>query len=187
MDRRIKYTKKVIKETFLELLEEKEITKITVLELCKKADINRATFYRYYLDIFDLLEKLEEEFVDELRQSYKSFNTVHNQLYDYVFAILKGCYNNKKFVKIIFKTKKNILFLDKIFEDAYTQCEEKWKNTIPNISQEEIEYTTIFIFNGTIGVINYWILNNFDKNIEDVAEIITELCFNGINKFIYKK
>ena len=66
MDRRIKYTKKVIKESFFQLLEEKDITKVTVSELCEKADINRATFYRYYIDIFDLLEKIKEEFVKEI-------------------------------------------------------------------------------------------------------------------------
>ena len=32
MDRRIKYTKKIIKETFLNLLEEKELNKITVVK-----------------------------------------------------------------------------------------------------------------------------------------------------------
>ena len=53
MDRRIKYTKKIIKDCFFELLSEKDINKITVSELCNKADINRATFYRYYIDIYD--------------------------------------------------------------------------------------------------------------------------------------
>ena len=46
MDRRIKYTKNIIKTTFLKKLEEKEINKITVSEICKEADVNRATFYR---------------------------------------------------------------------------------------------------------------------------------------------
>ena len=68
MDRRVKYTKKVIKETFISLLEEKELNKITVSELCSIADINRATFYRYYLDIYDLYDKIRDEFVSELKQ-----------------------------------------------------------------------------------------------------------------------
>ena len=80
MDRRIQYTKKVIKETCIELLSEKDITKVSVSELCKKADINRATFYRYYLDIFDLLSKIEDEFVEELKNSYKDYNTKDNEL-----------------------------------------------------------------------------------------------------------
>ena len=55
MDRRVKYTKKVIKDTFLSLLEKKNISNISVKELCEMADINRGTFYRYYIDIYDLL------------------------------------------------------------------------------------------------------------------------------------
>jgi AcrR family transcriptional regulator len=59
MDRRTKYTKKMIKDTLIDLLlEGKDITKVTVSEICEIADINRATFYRYYLDIFDLLDKM---------------------------------------------------------------------------------------------------------------------------------
>ena len=53
MDRRVKYTKMIIRETFINLLEKKNINKITVSEICKEADINRATFYRYYLDVYD--------------------------------------------------------------------------------------------------------------------------------------
>ena len=56
MDRRTKYTKNIIKETFIDLLSEKDISKVSVSEICKIADINRATFYRYYLDVFDLLD-----------------------------------------------------------------------------------------------------------------------------------
>ena len=62
MDRRVKYTKKVIKDTFLSLLEDKDISNISVKELCDIADVNRGTFYRYYEDIYDLLKKIEEEF-----------------------------------------------------------------------------------------------------------------------------
>ena len=36
MDRRTKYTKKIIKETFINLLEQKELTKITVEKLLMK-------------------------------------------------------------------------------------------------------------------------------------------------------
>ena len=186
MDRRTKYTQKIIKETLLELLEEKEINKITVLELCKKADINRATFYRYYIDIYDLLNKLENEFVDELRESYKNYD-LDTKLYDYIYAILKGCENNKKFVKLVFNNKKNILFLNKILEDAYDRCKRKWEKTNKDLTEEDIEYITVYIFNGTIGVINYWIYNDFNKDIETVAKTIENLCYNGIENIINKK
>ena len=43
-DRRTRYTRQTIKDTFLELLKQKSFTKITVTEICKNAEINRGTF-----------------------------------------------------------------------------------------------------------------------------------------------
>ena len=56
-DRRTLKTKKAILQAFSELLKEKELRKITVQEIVDKADISRVTFYKYYLDVYDL-EKL---------------------------------------------------------------------------------------------------------------------------------
>lgn len=188
MDRRTKYTKKVIKDTLIDLLlDDKDITKVTVSEICQIADINRATFYRYYLDIFDLLDKMEEDFVNEFKSSYEDYNYEDNSLYDYVLALLKICYENKNLIKVLFSTKNNIYFLNEVLNDAYIRCKEKWEHDLPEISVETEEFATAFIFNGTLGVINYWIQNDFDKSIEELANIITNLSYYGIEKFIYGK
>lgn len=187
MDRRIQYTKKVIKETCIELLSEKDITKVSVSELCKKADINRATFYRYYLDIFDLLSKIQNEFVDELKDSYKDYNSKDNELCDYVLALLKTCLNNKNLVKILFYSKNSISFLDAILEDAYTRFKDRWQSDVPDLKEEDIEYATVYIFNGTLGIVNYWIQNDFNEKIEPLAKTIVDLSYFGSKKFIYKK
>ena len=47
-DRRTRYTRQTIKDTFLELLKQKSFTKITVTEICKNAEINRGTFYLHF-------------------------------------------------------------------------------------------------------------------------------------------
>ena len=144
MDRRVKYTKKIIKETTLSLLKEKDISKITISEICTLADINRATFYRYYLDIYDLLEKIEEEFILELVTATED-------------------------------------------EDDTKSCA-IWKRDLrDDITINEMEFAFIFIFNGSLGVINYWIKNDFKEDIDDIASRVQELCYYGIKKFLYKK
>ena len=61
LDARIRYTKMVIQESFAALLKERPINRITVKEICEGAEINRATFYKYYADAYDLLDKIEEQ------------------------------------------------------------------------------------------------------------------------------
>lgn len=62
-------SQKYIIETFLELRKHKPIEKISIVELCKKADINKSTFYVYYHDIYDLSEQLEDEMVENIKNS----------------------------------------------------------------------------------------------------------------------
>ena len=67
-DARVRYTRKIIQETFLDLLKDKPISKITVKEICDKAEINRGTFYKHYQDCYDLLEKIEAEGIQEFEK-----------------------------------------------------------------------------------------------------------------------
>lgn len=187
MDRRIKYTKKIIKDTFLELLAKKDITKITVSEICKIADINRATFYRYYLDVFNLLDSIEEEFVTELKQAYQPSQDEKKSIYGFSTSMLTVFVENKELVKILFNTNNNLHFLNDVLEVAFDRCKERWEKDLPELSQEDMEYAAIFIFNGALGILNFWVKNDFDKNIEEISEIIETLSCYGTKKFIYKR
>ncbi|MDR1796642.1 MAG: TetR/AcrR family transcriptional regulator [Clostridiales Family XIII bacterium] len=60
-DLRARYTKQILGESLLQLLEEKPLGKITVKELCAAADINRATFYAHFSDIYELMDEMKKE------------------------------------------------------------------------------------------------------------------------------
>ena len=62
-DQRTRITKKLVRESFLALLSKKDIRHITVKEICEMAQVNRGTFYKYYLDVYDLKEQIENEFL----------------------------------------------------------------------------------------------------------------------------
>lgn len=68
MDKRVIKTKKAIKEAFISLRMQFPIKKIYVETLCQKALINKSTFYRYYMDIYDLVEQLQDEALQPIRQ-----------------------------------------------------------------------------------------------------------------------
>ena len=58
-DRRVRRTKKMLTQALTQLMQEKQIKEITVKELTDLADMNRGTFYLYYRDVYDMLEKLD--------------------------------------------------------------------------------------------------------------------------------
>lgn len=65
MDLRVVKTRDSIKQAFYELRKQKPVQKITVKELCERAQINKATFYLHYDNIYQLSEILEDELIAE--------------------------------------------------------------------------------------------------------------------------
>ena len=52
------YTKKIIREEFIKILNERPLNKITVKDVASACDINRNTFYYYYTDIYAILSEI---------------------------------------------------------------------------------------------------------------------------------
>lgn len=74
MDRRIKRTRNAVFNAVLDLMVEKDTSKITVLELCKKADINKSTFYLHYKSMDDCLHSCFQTIMDEVIEISKRIN-----------------------------------------------------------------------------------------------------------------
>jgi hypothetical protein len=60
-DLRVQRTRKLLQQALIELTVEKGFAAITVRDITKRAMVNRSTFYRHYLDKFDLLEQYMNE------------------------------------------------------------------------------------------------------------------------------
>ena len=67
-------TKRMLVDTFLELLHKKPLSKITVSEIVNTCHINRKTFYYHFTDIYDLLEWYLNEKVNETLGAFDLVN-----------------------------------------------------------------------------------------------------------------
>ncbi|WP_141504653.1 TetR/AcrR family transcriptional regulator [Paenibacillus luteus] len=68
VDRRILKTQEALKKAVLELMAEKNFDHITIQDLSDRANVSRGTIYLHYLDKYDLLDKLIETHIIELRE-----------------------------------------------------------------------------------------------------------------------
>src|ERR1043165_5952074 len=60
-DLRVRRTRKLLQQAFIELTVEKGFAALTVRDITERAMVNRSTFYRHYLDKYDLLEQYMNE------------------------------------------------------------------------------------------------------------------------------
>ena len=66
-DLRVVKTRRNIEDTFLRLLRDVPFERITVKMVVEEALVNKGTFYRHYLDKYDLAEKAAARVVGEVR------------------------------------------------------------------------------------------------------------------------
>ena len=74
--------KKEIKETFLQLLEERPFSQINVKEIVKACGINRNSFYYHYADLPALVEEVIDEQIGRFVREQDSFSSLEESMAD---------------------------------------------------------------------------------------------------------
>ena len=96
---RSRSTRSHIKDTFLTMLKKTPFLHIRITVLCQRAKITRATFYAYYLDIYDLVDEIMEDalvFLDSItdRNCHDSFEDLWEVVRQNNLEVFKA-YNNR--------------------------------------------------------------------------------------------
>jgi len=70
------FTKKAIKDTFIELLNDRPLSQITVKDIVEKCGINRNSFYYHFHDIPSLIEEIVTEEANRIIDKYKTLDSL---------------------------------------------------------------------------------------------------------------
>ena len=70
-NRRIRKSRKELKDALIELMETKDFKKITITDIVTFADLNRGTFYKHYQTKEELLNELMDDVMEDLITSFK--------------------------------------------------------------------------------------------------------------------
>lgn len=201
LDRRIRKTRRVIRQCLTELLKTKRIQDITVREISEKADINRGTFYLHYRDIFDLMEQIENELLEELEDvlnHFKASDLLSNPalVFTRVFHLVK---ENSDMVSILIGQNGDINFVNRLKDIIREKCLKDWmelfrpgagggrqtsrssQNTLLDDSAFEAYYS--FTVTGCIGLVQYWLDSGLKETPEQLASLVEQIISKGLRMF----
>ncbi len=180
-DARVRYTKMIIQVNFISLLKQKPLNKITVKEICALSEINRATFYKYYADAYDLMEKIENEIIQELRETME--NSIHDGINKTLIRILEKMKEHCSLYVTLFSNHGDISFPIKIFRICYGEFESYIHKKYPNLSETQREWIYTYAAQGSSGILNCWISDGLKEAPADVAKFIEQLISSTLNNF----
>ncbi len=173
-DRRTIKTKKALRDALAELLTKKELHKITVQEITNIADVNRVTFYRHFLDVYDLYDKTVQEIFIEIGLLILQLEKLQpDKAFDELVSYID---QNHTVFKMIFcpNVKSSIRFkFEKCIEGLFLQLEAEKDGAGPRDSK--LAYYNRYRSHGCVAVLEKWVTDNFAETKEFMVRTLSEL------------
>ncbi len=184
IDRRVRLTKQLIKDSLIELMQEHPISRISVKMLCETAEINRSTFYTYYTDTYDLLHQIQQEVIAELSEhiSHAAFSEPSNLTVLAMTQILDYARQNSALFKVLLSKNGD----DTFHKDIMLLAQEKTIKELRNlklIDERTNEYLQLFVITGTLNVVEKWLMDDMPESTQQMAEFCSTLLYQGLSGY----
>lgn len=167
-NRRVRMTKRLMKDALLELLEVKPLEKITVTDVCAAADVNRSSFYAHYQDIHALLRELEDEVLEHIPVpegpigADSAFPAALELYFDHV-------QQNARLFRALILRREDARF-DRRLVDAVMA------RNRPLLEGDAGRYAYVFFVNGVVGLLREWLGEGCPLSSREMARLVLALC-----------
>ena len=194
-DQRTLLTYSLLRQAFTELLQQKPIQRITVKELCQKAGVNRSTFYAHYVDIYDLLAKLEEDMVEDFQRALEPLLSAGGEKGDSLedaqqvepslLRIMTGIYqclkDNVDICTVTLGEHGDKAFALRILSLGWESCLAAYSNHLWGASPKQLEFFYAFVSNGHIGLLQKWQEEGMTTSVEEMARMAQSIMLHGMD------
>ncbi len=176
-NQRFRETDQKIRQCMLSLLQSKPIEKITVGELCRLSGCNRSTFYAHFLDVYDLLDKIQIQIYQDMKAHFESadvqkYEAISPQL---LSIMLTHIQESKMFYRAYFSCGRAALdhpenrLYDYFIRPYFTKIGFDFNN---DSDSRKAWYHFRFFFDGMISVIRQWLNAGCPESPQELSGII---------------
>lgn len=162
-DLRVLKTKKALKKSLEELLQNESFDKLTVSEICENAFVNRVTFYCHYQDKYELLQ----DFIDDIKNKviertladFTDKKAIKNNIERFCIALTNNIIDitveNKSILRAFTNEGNQVAIY--MIEDFAIKELSKLYDEIAKFNADDNSYLIPFIVGGASKIINEWL------------------------------
>lgn len=177
-NRKILMTKHALSTALMTMLKTQHITQITVSKLCDTANINRTTFYKYYVNVLELLEEIENRILETFYISLGQMqHFAMNEKALYILQVLfEYVKTNHNYIAVLLTNSNYTAFQQKLIKALYERIDDNFP-----VSNSKNPVAFVYIIHGSIALIQQWIRNDFDLTSIEISKTILEFSNRLIN------
>ena len=186
IDRRVRKTRRALKEALIEKLKDKPIQEITVREIADEIDINRGTFYQHYRDIYDMLSQIESELFGEFGELLYNSDKHHtHDIMSTFIGFVTLLKENRDLVLVLLGPNGDPAFVDRVKEMVREHVIDAWMRVNSSDMIQYFDYYYEFVVAGCIGLFQKWLATGAKESPEKLAQMVDAI-LNGGSDMIYK-
>lgn len=185
-DHRTRLTKMMIRKAFMDLLKQKPIQSISIRELCETAGINRGTFYTHYADIYDLMQRIEEEMLADFEKALEPLFQLQEEPFNPVTistGIFQCLRDNSDLCAVTLGDYGDKRFAAKLINIGRERCVDTYLKYFKGASPKQIEYFYAFVSAGCIGLLRKWLDDGMTCSAQEIAEMAENIMLYGLGIF----
>lgn len=173
-------TRQNLIDAFWSLYCEKRIEKITVKEVAQKAGYNRGTFYEYFIDVYDVLEQIEQSLIpsiDELPPIAMPDKNMGMPL----DMFMKLYEKNSKYYSVLLGDKGDPAFATKLKNSTKPALKQAFSQN-SDLDPIEFDFILEYVLSAMIGIMSYWFRQDKVMPAENLIALMYDLMENGVTK-----
>lgn len=170
-------SRRMIREAYMELLKEKDLSKITVTDIITRADLNRATFYAHYPDVRGVTEEIENEIIEKMLEVLKEFQftSFFRNPAPLLLKISRYLEEDTDFYRILVRANGSEIFMEKlkkVFSDHMLN-----DSDIPESMQQSkmVELRVCYFAGGIVNLYKQWFRGDLNCTLNDIALEVSKL------------
>lgn len=181
IDRRVRKTQRQLRLALAQLMRQKPVQKITVRELADLVDINRATFYLHYRDVFDLLRRTEDDLAQDFNRiiEYHQSDLSQGTLQPLLQELFCNIQENADLIQVLLGENGDISFVNRLKEFVRTVCLSHYTSARAQTNSTHFEYSFSYMVSGCIGLFQRWLDGGMQESCDEMAALTEQLILHG--------
>lgn len=187
-DRRVRKSKRAIKQAFIQLLKENNLDRITIQQISDLADVNRGTFYLNYEDKYALLDEMENEQIEkikgfvDIRKMDLSTKNSDRFIEDFANKIIKNVIthieHNIEFYQVILNLERKSQIEEQLADIVRSNIKHLIGNK-DNVFGISENYYLSYVVGSMMSMIKYWVSDENRVSVEELVNYVSTIASTG--------
>ena len=175
-------TRENLMQAFWSLYCRKKIDHISIKEITDKAGYHRSTFYEYFVDIYDLLNQLEDEVLAKMKAEVLQSLSIQSN--NNLVQILADRYEAQgEYLRVLLGENGNPHFAKKVKAEMGSALTRRFG--LPE-NDSHTSYIMEFGLSAIMSTITHWYQNNKNLPSNELVVLVRSMLMNGVLPMIQK-